>query len=168
MLPLLPAHLALTQSQVPWVVGMASFGGIWVCSYVVWLTNLGVAHVIELRLARAFLPSFAAALLLVLVGQGVNLVVGEGVSRGEAMVGIVQTESNDLEQLTALNRKAGELGADLVIWPELSALEIAAGDDTGALVALANADSQPPFVTTFEDAHEPQPRNAAALFSPSG
>lgn len=168
LLPLLPAHLALTQSQVPWVVGMASFGGIWVCSYVVWLANLGVAHAIELRSARAFLPPFAVALLLVLVGLGVNLIVGEGVSRGEAMVGIVQTESNDLEQLTALNRKAGELGADLVIWPELSGLEIAAGDDTEALVALAKADSQPPFVTTFEDAHEPLPRNAAALFSASG
>lgn len=154
----LPAHLALTQYRQPVPLMLASVGGIWLVSFAIWIVNLvlartswswwwavGVAIGLSQILSNAWLPA-------------------HGQKRTYAAI---QSESVDLGELTKLHMQASGLGADVVVWPEFSALAIAARGTTD-LQDLARAEGSAPFVTTFRDDHRPLPHNAAALFSSSG
>ena len=46
---------------------------------------------------------------------------------GLLRIGVVQSVDADFEKLSEWTREAGRAGADLVVWPELSAAGIAAG-----------------------------------------
>lgn len=159
LLLFLPAHLALTQATVPAVLHLASWTGIWGASYVLWLANLSLADMLSRGKARE------AALLYVAIGLVAGLVpFGPASEDGAVRVAAIQTSEGSLTDLRRLNAEAGAGGAELVVWPELSALAIAPGGETTDLRDLSREIGQPPFVTTFEDDATPLPHNVAALF----
>lgn len=160
LLAYLPAHLGLTQGKSTLMLEVCSWTGIWGVSFLVWWANFQLAD--WLRESR-WKPSIA--LLATLAFASVPWLAPE---RGDFVVAALQTRSSELDELAALNARAGEMGARLVVWPELSALAIASGGRTSALVGLAKQPDQPPFVTTFPDDAEPKPFNVGALFSREG
>ncbi|MCE9636289.1 MAG: hypothetical protein K8T90_11355 [Planctomycetes bacterium] len=160
----LPAHLALTQSREPAVVGLAPWTGIWGASYVVWAVNLLLATWIERREFRRAAVG-AAALAVTLVA--VRLADG-GPEPGGVRIAAMQTDRGELGALANRNAKAGAAGATLVVWPELSGMASARRGDASALIALARTPGQPPFVTSFQSADAPLPKNVAAVFSAAG
>lgn len=171
----LPAHLALTQFNNWTVVQLAGIGGIWLVSFLVWLSNLLIAEAIALRDKRLAWTVAGSALLLSTLGLAPisNFLHDQfyrPVDMAALKVGLIQTQAGDLETLSNLNREAGEKGADLAVWPELSALGAASGGQTNLLVDLATEADQPPFVTTFatRDPGGGLPFNTASVFSSAG
>lgn len=172
LLLVLPAHLALTQSRSTASLALASCTGIWGVSYLLWLSNFWIAETIGKRPIQvmAFLPLFA-------VGSWHWVEAERGEARAQDVlrvdeatvrVGMIQTRSQDLKELAELNRRAGNQGANIVVWPELSGYSAAVGGDTKALTDLAQTPGQPAFVTTYESVGEPRPYNTAQIFSGKG
>lgn len=158
----LPAHLALTQWNNGFPLILASIGGIWMVSFLVWAVNIFLAGILaEKRYTLAAIVTFQFCLTQPLF----NLFSPQ---TGSLRVAMIQTEAADEEALSALNHKAGELGAELAVWPELSGMGLAPGGKTGSLVKLAAQIGQPPFVTSYPDASRPKPFNTAAVFGPEG
>ena len=159
----LPAHLALTQYRNFAAVRLSSVTGIWGVSFLVWSVNIHLARALKER------NNTALAVCGAIAGLAVGIGALTGTPReGTFKVGVVQTKSADFDELAVLNAKASERGAQIVVWPELSAVAAVRHDDTSRLVALARQRGQSPFVTSFEDDASPMPHNAAALFSFSG
>ncbi|HMS55690.1 MAG TPA: nitrilase-related carbon-nitrogen hydrolase [Fimbriimonadaceae bacterium] len=153
LLLVLPAHLALTQYEHPFAMTVASIGGVWLVSWLLW--------VLQLKLASLTWPrSILACALLAgcwLITAGLQFKVGGST----AQVGMVQTEAIDLETLSHLHKWTGK--NQVAIWPEFSALAIAHEGDTTDLRKLSLESS--PIITTFRDAAKPLPHNVAAMFS---
>ncbi|MBL8088045.1 MAG: hypothetical protein JNM85_08270 [Chthonomonas sp.] len=144
----LPMHLGLTQYRSGVMLLLASFGGIWLVSALVWWGNLALAQ--EVRRWPLWL---GAAPLLFLPPLP---------DSGSLPVAVLQTNSLDSTELASLHRKASA-ESDLVVWPELSATDWVAEDgrDVPRLLSVNLA----AFVTTFPDQAEPLPHNVAAFFS---
>ena len=142
---------------------VASLTGIWGVSYIVWTVNLYIAHSI-INYSRVKIASAAVVLSFIFL-LGIWHFKHE---EGDYAVAAIQTQTENLEKLADLNRRAGELGAKLAVWPELSGIQAAPKGDTSALIALASSQEQPAFATSFEDNTEPMPHNTAALFSARG
>ncbi|MEA2553377.1 MAG: apolipoprotein N-acyltransferase [Fimbriimonadaceae bacterium] len=160
LLVYLPAHMALSQSRSELMLGLASWTGIWGVSYLVWLANFGLAKLIlEHRRRVAF------ALAAVCAGASLISLPAE---RGPLRIAFLQTRSTDPDELKALNARAGEMGARLVVWPELSGSVAVIQGRVDDLVSLAKLPGQPALVTSYEDAYEPLPHNVAQVFSASG
>ena len=163
LLPILPVHLALSQWQSQTALKLASVTGIWGVSFLLWFSSLLLLLAIKNMRVR-----WSAVVFFLVIGS-VSLVMPRLFPPMEvapiARVAIVQTMSNDLDILSILNRKAGALPADIVVWPELSGASAAPGGDTSKLIALSKQANQPPFVTSFEDALPNRPHNTAALFA---
>lgn len=171
----LPGHLALTQFNNWVVVQFASIGGIWLVSFLVWLSNVMIAEAIALRKAKALVGTALGAVVLSILGlpgisDPIRKTLYPPIELKALGVGLIQTQVGDVETLSELNKKAGEDGARLSVWPELAAIGIAAGGDTSDLVKLANQPGQIPFVTSFvaPDPKGGMPFNTASFFSPSG
>lgn len=159
LFPILPAHLALTQSRQAGMLLLASAGGIWIVSLLLWAANAAIGEAVRGEDRR---PS------LILAGV-VALTYGVGYiprAEGESLtkVSAVQTQATDPATLKKWNAQAGREGASLAVWPEFSGLEIVPRGDTADLRALSSELGQPPFVTTFRDDYQPLPHNVAALF----
>jgi apolipoprotein N-acyltransferase len=171
----LPAHLALTQYKSPAMMRLAEVTGIWGVSFLVWFSNLALAvlpHARPLKIAQ----HAAVAWVVILMATTVlwrwpqplapdEATFHQGHSEGQVVVAVLQTTSMELEDLERLNREATRLGADLVIWPELSATGAVAGGDTEQVRELSASAGQAAFVTTFPDAASPMPYNVASLFN---
>lgn len=156
----LPAHIGLTQGRSTVMLEVCAWTGLWGVSFLVWWANFQLSEWLTLRKPRHLIALTAAAAL-----ASLSWLPAE---RGEFVVAAIQTRSGDIDELAALNARAGDMGAKLVVWPELSGLAIASGGRTSALVGLAKQQDQPPFITTFPDDAEPKPHNAASLFSKAG
>jgi apolipoprotein N-acyltransferase len=175
----LPAHLALTQYESAAMVRLSSVTGIWGVSYLVWVANLLLPASASRspdsgtsRVRGVWLPA-SLSMLLALPGvltidrfkeQGGTV---RSPGAGEALVAALQTTSGDPEELEAMHRAAGS-EPEFVVWPELSAIAMAAGGDTSNLIELASEPGVAPIVTTFQDGTAPKPFNASSLFSQSG
>lgn len=160
LLLVLPVHMALSQSKSTPMLELASWTGIWGVSFCVWWANCGVAHFLvrkNWRLA-ALTAAICAALSLVHLPA----------ETGAFQIAATQTSSQSLDELASLNERAGEMGAKLVVWPELSAMSLAMRGRTTTLIELAKRPDNPAFVTTFPDDSAPKPFNTAALFSKAG
>jgi apolipoprotein N-acyltransferase len=110
--------------------------------------------------------------VLLVIGAFLGLYVGLSTFAGrpqfgDLKLGVVQTDSQLLDDLKKLHTEASAAGADVVVWPELSGMSSAKGG-TDLLVALAKEPGLSPFVTTFEESGSPLPYNAAAVFSVEG
>jgi len=159
---ILPAHLGLTQYRSPLLLGLASVLGLWAVSYAVWFVNIAIVCLIRDR-AWGAVATAGTAMLASCAPLWPPAPVGP-----KLRVGAIQTTTQSLDELAALNFVAGSRGADLVVWPELSGMASAPAGRTAKLTQLASIKEQPAFITTFEDDASPRPHNAAALFSKSG
>lgn len=153
LLLVLPAHLGLTQYRQPVAMMIATLGGIWLVSWLLWVLNLYLAR---LALPRTVI-GFCVAAILWYLGMGSKFASGGN----NVTVGMLQTEAVDLETLSKLHRGVGQ--TEVTVWPEFSGLAIAYEGDASDLIKLSRNSS--PLVTTFRDNEAPLPHNAAALFS---
>lgn len=159
----LPAHIALTQYRMFAAMKVASFGGIWLVSYLVWVVNLFLADgfVRKDRWTMALCGSFLGAWF------GFSAFTGHP-KEGTLNVGLVQTQTMAPDELESFNKEATARGAQIVVWPELLGTASAPRGDTRILRELAAQEGQVPFVTSFEDDNEPLPYNVASMFSRDG
>jgi apolipoprotein N-acyltransferase len=171
----LPAHIALTQFNNWPVVQLAGIGGIWLVSYLVWLSNLFIAEAIALKKYKALGAAAAGVVVITCLGipavaRPIRDALYRPVELKAVSVALIQTQAGDIGSLGKLNLEAGKKGAELAVWPELSAIGIAMGGDTEDLVKLAREPGQIPFVTTFvaPDPKGGMPFNMASLFSKAG
>ena len=158
----LPVHIGIALYRQPSALFLASYLGIWAVSWFVWLTNLAVVKLIQNPKA-AWMPCMALVGCLFLAAQ--MFAPRHALPKGGVPVGVIQTRSLEENRLAGLNKSAGSAGASLVVWPELSAIAIAAGGDTRKLRALSADPGQPAFVTSFQDSANPKSHNLAVLFS---
>lgn len=154
----LPAHMALTQYREPVPLELASVGGIWAVSFLLWLCNAWLA-----RLPWGPLLWWSAAIACVSLVLHTAWRSVEGTPKRYAAI---QTDSIEPSVLFSLHRVAARESPSFVVWPEFSALDLAS-EGTDRLIAFAKT-TPAPFVTTFRDRAMPLPHNAAALFSPWG
>jgi apolipoprotein N-acyltransferase len=157
---ILPVHLALSQYRLPYAHFLASFAGIWIVSYLLWVTNLLLAKMIRNQDARWWPVYTWVGLLAVCVAvlHPLPAAPASGVRAG-----LIQTRSQDRGILSKLNEDAAGMGAQIVVWPELSSIAMARAGDTRAVRDIS-ARSHVAFVTGFEDAYKPKPHNVIALF----
>jgi apolipoprotein N-acyltransferase len=172
LLVYLPAHLALTQYRSPAMMQVTQVTGIWGVSFLVWLTNLAVAAVLsrgvaKLRSKAAVVAATAALIAMTLLWQWPPPATPSdplaAIHPETTRVAVIQTISMEPEDLEELHRQATDLGADLVVWPELSATGAVVAGDAASLRDLS-AQGQAPFITSFPDPAEPLPYNVAALY----
>jgi apolipoprotein N-acyltransferase len=155
LLFLLPANLGMTQFRNSLMLYLASIGGIWLVSYVVWFANFELAKrptawlvwlsVIAIVIGGRFWPTSA--------------------SQATASFACLQTDDILGAKLTANQRLAAEGRPDLVVWPELSGIPLAPGGNPRPLQLLSAEPGGAPIVTSFRDDFQPLPHNAAALFT---
>jgi len=155
----LPAHIALTQYRQPPMMLVASVGGIWLVSYLVWFSNFWLATLIASR-------GYKLLILWALPLLGVALDARWPGTPKTIRVAVIQTDSTEEQTLTRLHKEASKQHPFVVVWPEFSGLALAPGGKTDALERIAKESS--PFVTTFNDDFMPLPHNAAALFMAMG
>ncbi|HEY3782233.1 MAG TPA: nitrilase-related carbon-nitrogen hydrolase [Fimbriimonadaceae bacterium] len=160
MMVVLPVHIALSQYRNSGALVLASIGGIWAVSFLLWVTVFLLAKFAR-QPKTTSIPAIAWCAVMALFS---NLVALPQAKPGSLTVGTVQTQSVELKTLAALTDKASRAGASIVVWPELSSISIAPGGNTSDLVELSKRPDEPAFVTTFEDAAKPKPHNVAALF----
>ncbi len=158
----LPAHLGLTQYRIPAAMWLASFAGIWAVSFLTWLANLALTEAIVAKNTR----TTAIIAGLVSIFTLTRLVPKQ--SSGDFTVAAIQTPNSALSVLAEMNAQTAISGAQLCVWPELSAQSAAPRGNTPELAALLKSKQQCDFVTTFEDSAEPLPHNSAALISTNG
>lgn len=159
----LPAHLALTQYRQPALLFLASLGGIWLVSFLLWLSNLAIATAL---LSKRYLAALVLPAVWLLIGVVQGQVKHE-VAGSYWSVAVVQTEATDEETLRKLHMTASRR-RNLVVWPEFAGLALAPAGNTLKLRELAAVPGSAPFVTSFNDDFQPLPHNAASLFSLGG
>ena len=165
----LPGHIALSQYRSPAMLFVASLGGIWLVSLLVWWVQLRMAFWLAEKtwpsrpaLAALALPVTVAAVWEHRDPGGPNTPVPP--EPQGLRVGIIQSIDSDFEDLSKWTQEAKALGAKLVVWPELSAAGIAAGGRTERLLELSVSLGDTGFVTTFPNQSDPKPYNTAAVF----
>lgn len=152
----LPANMALTQYRHPLIVQLASLGGIWLVSWLIWWSNFRLA----VLPFRTVWPVSALALSAWILTRSVHFS-----PQYDAFYVAIQTASTDPEELARLHKLASSQDPKLVVWPEFSGMVMAPGGNTAELRELASQDGLRPFVTTFQDGATPLPHNVAELFS---
>lgn len=160
LFPILPSHLALTLSKAPGMMILASIGGIWLVSVVVWGANIAFAEALRSRNIRIAQIAVGALVLCAMLGMIPVSAPGQ-----KMRVAAIQTDNHCLANLEKMNLEAGKKGAVLAVWPESSGIMGAPGGDASDLRAISAKSGQPAFVTSFQDDLPEKPHNTAALFS---
>lgn len=165
----LPGHIALSQYRSPAMLFVASLGGIWLVSLLVWWVQLRMAFWLAEKswpkrpaLAALALPVTVAAVWEHREPGAPNAALIPDPLR--MRVGIIQSIDADFDKLSKWTHEAKAQGAKLVVWPELSAAGIAAGGRTQRLLELSATLGDTGFVTTFPNQSNPKPFNTAAVF----
>jgi apolipoprotein N-acyltransferase len=155
----IPATLAVTQYRNGLAVGLASIGGIWLTSFVVWYANVSLAKIEKGTFRWEYLP-LAALFLGSFIDSG-----GSASARvqGVIKVGITQIRDGSDEEQAAAHRLASKDAPVFIVWPEFSGMLFVSGDDTSKL-QNTSLDSSP-LITSFRDTKIPLPHNVAALFA---
>lgn len=146
----IPSHLGLTQYRHPIMLQLASIGGIWFVSFLLWWLNMALA---ALPIRKAI--TMIATCLALWFGTSWIKLGGDA----DARFALIQTNSDGIERF---HRAVSAQSPKLVVWPELSGTALSSPDDTNQLKELSAQTA--PYVTSFVAAHDPLPFNAAALF----
>lgn len=162
---LLPMHLALTGYKNLFLLNFASYGGVWLMSYLVWLPNFLVATFVHRKSQlTAAIGVFLAVLFL--LAKNTSSIPSRPI---HLFMGVVQTQSSDEESILKI---IGESNynhfPDIVVLPELSGAPMAINGDTKELEHLAKNEKMPAFCTSYEDGNKPLPYNVASLFTREG
>jgi len=151
----LPAHLALTQYRQLPLLQIASVGGIWAVSFLLWWSNFQIAR-LPIKPMLGWIGC-VAALSLFSQRIGVN---AEGPLQSFAAI---QVSDADEKNLTALHREASRGSPEFVVWPEFAGMPFVGASDSG-LRQLAASVGMAPLITSIRDSFLPLPHNVAALF----
>lgn len=148
----LPIQMGITQYRSGLMLWLAQFGGLWFVSFLVWM---GAPWLLECcpKKQRHWMSALGAFAVLM---------IGPARPAGNYLVAAIQTSATTYEELKVLHRKVPS-GTNLVVWPELSAKDFIANNNTKPLQELSR--STAPFITTFNDLHAPLPHNVAGLFA---
>ncbi len=163
LLIILPAHLALTQYRQHLLLWVASLGGIWLVSFLVWLANMAIAEALRAREWRKLAVPGVGLILMV----GFQPILGRGEEQGFEF-GLVQTDKTDAESLGLLHRQASRDSQTVVVWPEFGGLGIATGGDTRPLQEVSAKNGGAAIVTSYNDEFAPMPHNVASVVTPTG
>jgi apolipoprotein N-acyltransferase len=172
LLILLPGHLALALERQQVAMMVASVGGIWLVTLLVWWVNLSIAGMIaewETKYAVVLLALIPVVGGLCLIAHMQRSDDGDAQAR-ELLVAAIQDDSaasmrEYKRRHLAASRMEDDARCDMVVWPELSGAPIAEGGVTDRLIEIAGMPGASPFVTSFRDDHGPMPHNTAAVFS---
>lgn len=148
----LPGHLALTQYRNPGMMAIASVGGVWLVSFLLWWMNLAISRLVLKR------DWWLAMVLIAVVYIGQFLPATR--SAGGLTVAAIQINPMFDERLASKHREAASKGVELAVWPEFAGIAFV-GRDTKKLQDLSLATA---LVTSFPDDTRPKPFNVAALF----
>lgn len=157
----LPMHIGLTQHQNFVPLLLASVGGIWLVSYVVWSVNIVLTWLIiapQTEVPRKALGAWAA--LGFVGGHSIPAPLAKDAAFGKR-IAVIQTNSVDTKGLTMLHATAA-YSSDLVIWPESAGGAFVTAGDTSELARLSEST---PFITSFSYKSQPLPFNTACLFA---
>jgi len=170
LLAYLPGHIALAQYRSPAMLKVASWGGIWAVSFLVWWAQLSIAYRLPEWFKAPSKRGWAVTFLGIVAAVGMwehpepaGPMAPPGVLARGVRVAAIQYLEADFGHLSKWTREASQAGAKLVVWPELSAAGVGAGGRTGPLIELSRA-VPASFITTFPDSAEPMPHNAASAF----
>ena len=159
----LPAHLALTQYRQTTMLWVASIGGIWLVSFLVWWSNFALAAALveagRDRKRLRYVGLGAGAILVLSLGTSFIRFSPDGPVR---RFGVVQIQEPDEQKMAVGQRESAGKGAVLTVWPEFSGIPFVRTGHISGLAALSRGSSA--FVTCFEDDLKPLPHNVAGLF----
>lgn len=147
----LPGHLALTQYRNSGMLAIASVGGVWVVSFLLYWMNLTISR-LEFRQMWVGLGLVG----VVLVG---GLLPPSTASEG-MMVAALQVDINNSERVEEWHRQAVEKEIPLAVWPEFAGISFV-GRDTKKLLDLSQTTA---IITSFPDDNRPKPYNVASVF----
>jgi apolipoprotein N-acyltransferase len=147
----IPGHLALTQYRNGSMLAIASVGGIWLVSFLLYWINLAVSRLDRDKWWLGLAP--------------VALVYASGFIPGPSSIGtipvaVIQNSLDAPDDFERLHAEAASREVELVVWPEFAGAGLV-GKDTQKLKSLS---LKAPLVTSFPDTHRPKPHNVAALF----
>ena len=152
----LPAHLALSQYRNLLLLQVASVGGVWMVSFLVWWANFHIARLAPKPMAGLCL----AVVLLSTISQHIGAVASGPRQRFAA----VQVSNPDEKSLLELQTAASAGSPEFVVWPEFAGMQFVGSTDRPLRELSANVGIAP-FITSFRDDARPLPHNVAALFS---
>lgn len=159
---LLPMHLALTGYKNLFLLNVASYGGVWLMTYLIWLPNFLVATFVR---GKSQITAGVGVLLaiLFLLAKNSSLIPNKPI---HLTIGVVQTQSSEEESFLKLVNSSNQgREPDIVVLPELAGAPMAINGDTKELEQLAKNIKMPPFCTSYEDGNKPLPHNVASLFT---
>jgi apolipoprotein N-acyltransferase len=158
----IPAHLALTQYRNPLQLTIASVGGIWLVSWLVWLANLSLATHGKNWKRSAWVP------VMVLVGVVWTFASKPQMPTEESalMVGLIQVETENENSLLEAQEELPK-ETDFAVWPEFGGILFVRDGKPDRLVEVAEATTIP-IITSFPDNAQPLPHNVASLVTATG
>lgn len=161
----LPAHIALSQYASSPMMVVASVGGIWAVSWLLWMSNLTV--LLPERHRKWGMGAAAACGILSQLfawSHLSRLSPQPLLAQTPGPVGLLQTAQVGAEPLLELQQPLAALRPSFAVWPELSVTRF----DTDALAEFGKSRDGWPVVASFLDDAEPRPHNAAVFFGPDG
>jgi len=152
----LPVHLALTQYRNLALMPLASIGGVWVVSFLLWWCNFHIARLPVKRMA-AWIVGVAA---LSLLSPNLGFRASGPVQRFAA----IQVSDPDERNLLDVQSEASKASPEFVVWPEFAGMAYVGATDA-PLRDLSAQRGIAPLITSFRDDARPLPHNVAALFT---
>jgi apolipoprotein N-acyltransferase len=137
---------------------VASFGGIWLVSFLVWGVNLLIA-----RNSRKFLPLGIA----VVAGSFLVTAIDKRMDENLANVGVVQIPAELDEDLVREHKRLIKPDTLFAVWPEFAGIIFIRDDKPGKLQELAS-ESGVGIITSYKDSFTPLPHNVSSLVTTRG
>ncbi len=154
----IPATLALTQYRNSVLVWLASVGGIWLTSFLVWYSNILATNFKKGTWKREYFLFLFFCVISIFHATPSKTLEGPSIT-----VGVAQIADGLDKELLAAHQEASRAKADFVVWPEFSGMLFVRGDDTSKLKDASVGTS--PLITSFRDLATPLPHNVAAMYS---
>ena len=154
----IPATLALTQYRNSVLVWLATVGGIWLTSFLVWYSNILATNFKKGSLKREYFLFLFFCVISLFHATTSKTLEGPAIT-----VGFAQIADGLDKELLAAHQEASREKADFVVWPEFSGMLFVRGDDTSKLKEASVGTS--PLITSFRDLATPLPHNVAAMYS---
>lgn len=153
----IPAHLGLALYWSGLAMWFAALGGIWLVSYLVWMTNVWAS--------RAKWKALWLLMPMALIQYNVETRKansGRGIFPGGGTAAVAQFQDGNEDAMEKATKKLSPDTA-FVVWPEFGGIMFAPRGDATKLKELSK--STPPIITSFPDDHSPLPYNVASLTS---
>lgn len=150
----LPGHMALTQYRHGGSMAIASIGGVWLLSYLIWLSNIWISKQAGWQ---RFLWIAGTCIVVAVASKG-----WRPHSPVKGTVALIQSPNEEETQMVKFHQEAARLGAKLAVWPEFGGIMFLRRDDTSQLQDISDG---LPLVTSWPDSSKPKPFNVASLFA---